>query len=298
VLFVSHRLAEVIEVSDRIAVLRNGRLLATVESAATSPPELVELMLGREVGALERQSAAPRTGEVAIAAEGVSGRVISDLSFAAREGEIVGVTGLTGMGQDELPYLLTGGEPLRAGRVLVHGTSMERPTLQAIREHGVVLVPANRARDAVWMEGSALENLRLPLTRPAQRIRHHAEPAQAAAVMERFGVTPPAPDRLLQTFSGGNQQKIVLGKWLQSRPRVLLLHEPTIGVDAGARHDILTLVRAAADDGNCVLVFSTDYEQLGEVCHRVLVLNYGRLTASLEGARVTETSILNAANAG
>jgi ribose transport system ATP-binding protein len=164
-----------------------------------------------------------------------------------------------------------------------------------------VLVPANRQRDGLWLRATAAENISLPRMGDHVRrgvLRTASEAARSRDLMERLGVRPPAPDRVVSGFSGGNQQKIVLAKWLQYEPRVLILEEPTQGVDAAAKRELLELVRDAAAGGAGVLVCSSDYEEVANFCQRVLVLSEGRVCAELEGDWATEQLIIEACNAG
>jgi ribose transport system ATP-binding protein len=159
----------------------------------------------------------------------------------------------------------------------------------------MVVVPGNRHRDGLWLQATARENLTLPdlnSFRSGRVLNRGAERQVAAALMNRFMVKPPIAERKAATFSGGNQQKIVLAKWLRLDPRALLLHEPTQGVDAGARREVLSMVAESAKGGAGVVLFSADYEQLANTCHRVLVMSAGRITRALSGAEVTEEEIV------
>jgi ribose transport system ATP-binding protein len=205
------------------------------------------------------------------------------------------------MGHDALIELMAGASTRSAGTLEVDGTRVAAPGVRPMLREGVVLVPANRQRDGVWLDATAIENASLPvLGRYFRRgvLRKREEAADTAAIMRRFDVRPPLPDRPVSAFSGGNQQKIVLGKWLQRDPRVLLLHEPTQGVDAGAKKEILEIVKGVAAAGAAVVIASAEYEQLASVCHRVLVLRDGRVESELAGADVTEDRILELCHAG
>jgi ribose transport system ATP-binding protein len=204
------------------------------------------------------------------------------------------------MGQQELPYLVAGARPIAAGEVEIDGSALRASPRGAISQR-VALVPGNRQRDGAWLDATATENVSLPvLDRFVRggRLRLDDERGECASLMARFTVRPVAPDLPVGSFSGGNQQKIVLAKWMQTDPGVLVLDEPTQGVDAGARHDILDLVLQHARRGAAVLIASTDLEQLANVCDRVIVLARGRVTAELEGDRVTEDELLRCCHAG
>ncbi len=295
-LFVSHRLAEVTKISDKISVLRDGRLVATVEASGATQAGLLELMLGRSIGDFYPPKPPESSGEVALSVSALSGEQVEEAGFEVSRGEILGVTGLVGMGQDELPYLIVDRHRRSGGVAEVAGQGEIGSPAGAIAA-GVALVPANRQRESVWMEATAAENMTIAslseYTRGG-RIRYGEEGNDVLNLMRRFQVSPAAPTRPVGTFSGGNQQKIVLAKWLKMQPKVLLLHEPTQGVDAGARKSVLEMVGDSAREGAGVVIFSADYEQLERLCHRVLVLRHGRIGTELSGAELTEANIVRA----
>ncbi|GHH79368.1 putative ribose/galactose/methyl galactoside import ATP-binding protein 1 [Streptomyces sulfonofaciens] len=293
VLFVSHRLDEVMAVSDRVSVLRDGLHVATVETAQTDRDELVRLMLGRDAGRVYPDREPPGT-DVVLAAENVSGRLVQGVDVRIRSGEVVGITGLVGMGQDELPYLLYGALPLRSGRVSVDGTPVDRVGPRRMRAAGVALLPADRARASGAPGATVGENMTLPVLDrffTGGRLRHARERSAVRGLITRYDVRPPRPGQRLGALSGGNQQKVLLAKWLQDSPRVVLLHEPTHGVDIASRAHIFRIIRAAADAGTGVLIASSEYEDLASLCDRVLVLHHGRPGAELSGAGLTEDAL-------
>jgi ribose transport system ATP-binding protein len=169
------------------------------------------------------------------------------------------------------------------------------PSISAASAAGVALVPGNRQRDALWMSGNATENLTVPfLHRFAGPglLRRRAETDFSGQEMQRFGVRPPLPSQQVARFSGGNQQKLVLARWLQMKPKVLLLHEPTQGVDAGAKKELFQLIRAAADDRTAVVIFSSDIEEIANMCHRVLILRHGALASEIPQHQLSEDRIM------
>lgn len=296
VLFVSHRLDEVMAISDRISVLREGRIVATRETARSTQDEIVELMLGRKLEALYPNKCS-NPAKTALCAESVSGSIVKDVSLDVRQGEIVGVTGLIGMGQDELPYLLYGSLPLRAGRVTLPGKDSRRVVPRTMRAAGVALLPADRAGSSGVLEISVTENLTLPVLGGFSRrgvLRHRAETASATHVLREYNVRPPIGSSRLGSLSGGNQQKVLLAKWLHSNPKVLLLHEPTQGVDISSRSQIFRIIQQAAAAGVGILIASSEYEDLAHLCDRVFVLNRGRTSAELAGDNLTEHDIVRA----
>lgn len=297
VIFITHRLGEVMEVCDRATVMRAGRDVVEVPIAETTRSELVAHMLGRRMDDFFPEPPPFSGGEPRLVVTGLSGERVHDVSFTAHGGEVVGVTGLAGMGQEELPFLLSGAQRPTAGGTRVDGAPAAFTTpAQAIRA-GLVLVPGNRLRDGIWIAGTAEENVTLPVVSRFAGlfgIRTSAVRTRAGALLEKVNVQPNRPDYTMSAFSGGNQQKVVFAKWLQTEPGVLLLDEPTQGVDPGAAKELLGDAMQTAASGSAVVIFSGDHEQLAAICHRVIVLHHGRVIAELTGEGLTEQALLEA----
>jgi ribose transport system ATP-binding protein len=294
VVFISHRLHEVLSICDRVSVLRSGSLVATEDSAELTESRVVALMLGYELGDFYPEKHVSRNESIRLDVENLAGGAVSDVSFSVCEGEILGITGLAGMGQDDIPYLLAGGQKRVRGQVKVDNRVIDGSP-RAAKGAAVELVPGNRLRDAFWLGGTAAENLTLPFLGrfwDKLRLRSRRERQFAEREMQSFLVLPMAPSLQITKFSGGNQQKIVMARCLRQDPRVILLHEPTQGVDAGAKKEILNLVRRAADEGAAVVVFSSDSEEVAQLCHRVLIMRYGAISATLSPGEVSEDRIL------
>jgi ribose transport system ATP-binding protein len=274
--------------------MRDGRVVTTTETDAARPDALITAMLGRRLDSFFPDKPQVQPGDVLLDVRDLVGERLQGVSLQARAGQVIGVAGLTGMGQDELPYLVAGVTAAVSGSVAVCGEQTLGLAPRELIKRGMALVPANRQRDGGWLLGTAQENITLPLLGSYYRsglLRPGDERRDSVALMERLDVRPPVPDRAFSSFSGGNQQKIVLAKWLSTEPRVLVLDEPTQGVDAGAKHDILELVVNAAAGGVTVLMCSGDYEQLANVCDEVIVLRDGSVTARLHGDDITEERI-------
>jgi ribose transport system ATP-binding protein len=299
VLFVSHDLDEVREITDRVTVLRDGAVVGTVGTRETSEKTFVEMIIGRrlaELGDVEHVDLTER--RVGVSVEGLSGSIVDDVSFQMHEGEIVGVTGLMGSGFEEIPYLLFGARAARAGRLVVRGdeTDLTRVTPTTSTRAGIVLIPADRKTDGSVGSLPVVENLALAvldnyfngLALELRRMRR-----ETRALMQEFDVRPNDPSLPYGALSGGNQQKALLAKWFQTEPRLLLLDEPTQGVDVGARQQIFELIRAGVDErGMHVLCASSDYEQLALLCDRVIVFGRGRVWRELVGDDVTKDRII------
>jgi ribose transport system ATP-binding protein len=298
ILLVSHRLDEVMHLCDAVTVLRDGRKMADVDRDATDEAQLTRLMLGREPERLTPGPERQRDRPTVLTAAEVRGGDLDGAGVELHAGEIVGVVGLPGSGYEELPYALAGVLPHASGTVTVGGRSLDlahatpRQTIAA----GLALIPGSRAEQGLAPELTALENVSVPrLTVRSSRwnLSNGWQLAEFTSMAGRLGVTPLRPDMPVAAFSGGNQQKLLLAKWLLNQPQVLLLHEPTQAVDVGARRDILAALRSVAETGTAVLISSVEPDDLAAVCDRVLVVESGRVAAELRGP-LTPDAILDA----
>jgi ribose transport system ATP-binding protein len=293
VVFVSHRLDEVMDIADRASILRDGRLVETVATRETNERKLVTAMLGRELDTLY-PALTKAKGRRILAARNLSGQMANDVSLTVHQGEIVGLTGLLGMGHDEIPYLLFGAQQARGGTVDVEDQPLGELSPRKAIEAQMAFLPADRHRQSGIPKATLLENVTMTSGARFMRngwMRHGAERTAVRGVLDMFDVRPADPDRLLATLSGGNQQKALLGKWLQTNPSVLLLHEPTQGVDIGSRKQILQIIAQVAAAGAAVVVASAEYDELAHLCHRVLIFRHGRIARELIGDDLTETRI-------
>ena len=295
VIFISHRLDEVLAVADEVVALRDGQVVARARRGEFDHDELVRMIAGRDVAATSAPDELTH-GEPILTATGINGSRLRGLTLRLHAGEILGIAGLLGSGRDELAGLLFGARRVIDGVVEVQGRPVPGPRPRAAIAAGMAYVPADRRGEGAVMTMSARENLTLPRLRQLRRatgsVDLRAERREAAAWAKRVELRPPAPERALQLFSGGNQQKYVLAKWLRNEPRVLLLDEPTQGVDVGAKAAIYTLIRDAARSGAGVLISSDDTKELVALCHRVLVLRDGLCVAELDRASITEARII------
>ncbi len=287
VIYVSHRLDEVFSIATRATVLRDGRRVGTFPVAELDERRLVELMTG---GAdLEARADARTDGlqDGVLGVKGLRGAVLGGVSFGAAGGEVLGVAGLTGSGREELLPLLFGARERRGGAVRVDGTALPPGHPSAAITAGMALVPGDRHASGSVTSLTVRENLVLTdLRRHATRLgtlRRRAERAESRRWITSLDVRPSAPDAPFMSLSGGNQQKVVLAKWLRMRPRVLLLDEPTQGVDVQAKAIIHNLAREVAASGAAVVIASSDDAELCECCDRVLVVRDGRIAGELRG---------------
>lgn len=301
VIFVSHNIEEVMTITDRITVLRDGRVGGRLDTREATHEDVVEAIIGRRLGRLgsvARDAAAAR--EPQLVATDVSGGALQNCSLAIGKGEIVGVTGLIGSGYAELPYLIFGAKRCRSGEMRLAGA--EPAPLAAIDPKraiglGLAFLPGDRQAAGGVDSLPVVDNLFLPdVDRFFRRGRldRRRMLREAFQLGARFEVRPNDPGMKLSSLSGGNAQKVLIARWMNRNPRLLLLDEPTQGVDVGTRVHIFAALRAAAAEGMSVLCASSDAEQLAEICDRVLVFARGQVCAELSGGPLTKDQIAEA----
>jgi ribose transport system ATP-binding protein len=294
VLFVSHHLEEVFDLADRVTVLVDGRRVATKRTSELDQRSLVDLMTGGVVDDVRRRPVTAH-GEPSLSLEAVGGVELVELDLQVRAGEVVGVAGITGSGREELCSLIFGARP-RRGRVSVRSRDLPSSRPHSSCALGVALVPANRLRDGIVVGLNVRENLNLTTMRRLTRftrIRAGEDRRQAARMSGKLSVKAPSLEAAIEALSGGNQQKVVLGKWLQTDPSVLLLDEPTQGVDVAAKAEIHHLIDSAANGGVAVLVCSSDEAELERLCDRVVVLRHGRAVTEFKGGEIQARHLIH-----
>ncbi|MFN3644327.1 MAG: sugar ABC transporter ATP-binding protein [Gemmobacter sp.] len=292
VLFVSHRMNEVMRICDDVTVLRDGRHVLTAPLRETAQDAVIAAMTGRAVSDAVPPRAAPHGTAVVVRAEGVATPALRALDFALAEGEILGVAGLEGAGQTALMRLLLGLEPLRAGRMTVLGAPPPRSPARAWA-WWIAYVPRERRAEALMLTMPVRDNMLVPhwghhgpLARP------RAEAARTRALAAAVGLRYAGPSQFAGELSGGNQQKVVLARAMAGRPRLMLLEEPTRGVDVGARAEIHALIRAQSAGGCAVILASSDLPELIGLADRLLILHAGRQAALIDRGAMTPADLL------
>jgi ribose transport system ATP-binding protein len=299
-LFVTHRLEEVFGIADRATVLRDGKVQATVDVSAVSHAEMVRHIVGHDVVSDPAADRADATADVALRVEGLSGgEITAPMSFVVRAGEVLAVCGLIGSGTRSVAGFLGGDQRPRTGRALLGTRSLDLGRPQAMRAAGCLYVPGDRLRAGVAADLTVRENLYLARgrlgqvqDRPVLSLRR--ERRRAALLADRFGVRPHGTEQRLGNLSGGNQQKVVIGRALRTEPRLLVLEDPTAGVDVGSRAELHRLTREAAARGAAVLLVSTDFDEVATQADRVLVMHSGGVTAELSGRDLTAQRLASA----
>ena len=299
-IYVSHRLDEVFEIADRIVVLRDGRVVGERRTVDTTPEEQILLIVGREPSQVFRRPV-QRSGAALLQLAGVAIDDVGPIDCRLHAGELVGLIGLRGAGQESVGRALFGLAPLSGGRILLEGKPITPSSPRAAMAAGINLVCADRVTESVVPNLSVRENLYLN-PRAGRRdapgyIRPGREHADAFRLGHEIGLRPNDPELPIEWLSGGNQQKVVLGRWLHLQGKVYIFEDPTAGVDVGAKVEIYRLFDVALNRGAAILLVSTDFEEVEKVCHRALVFDRGRVVAELGMGDISAENLLAAASA-
>jgi rhamnose transport system ATP-binding protein len=297
VLFVSHRLGEVFDLCDTATVLRDGKHVVTTSTRELTTADLIRHMVGRTVSLFPK--AETELGEVRLEVEGLSrAGEFEDVSFSVRAGEIVGMAGLVGAGRTEVARVLFGIDQRDAGEVRVNGRPVRFASPSEAMDAGIAYLPEDRHQEGLVLDFSIAENVTLPILPrlfPRLLMRRSAERAVAGEFTDRFRVRMTGVDQSVGSLSGGNQQKVVLAKWLASRPSVLILDEPTRGIDIGAKVQVHRLISDLAASGLAIVLISSDLPEVLAMSDRILVLHEGRITAEIPRGRASEERVMYAA---
>ncbi|WP_350241070.1 sugar ABC transporter ATP-binding protein [Deinococcus sonorensis] len=301
VIFVSHRLDELYAVCDRITVMRDGRTVYAGDLKDISRLELVEQMLGRQLRSETRQTGFVRSGaggQVLLQASGVThGARLRNAAVEVRTGEVVGLAGLLGSGRSELARVIFGADQPDAGEMRLAGQPVQLRSPSDAIAAGLGFCSEDRKAEGIIPELSVRENLTLALLPRLARagvVDPHRQAQVVADFIARLGIKTSGPDQPIRELSGGNQQKVLLARWLAMQPKLLILDEPTRGIDVGAKAEIQQLIGQLAQEGLGVLMISSELEELIEGCHQVTVLRDGQTVARLEGEGLNEPQILHA----
>jgi ABC-type sugar transport system ATPase subunit len=304
VIFISHRLEEVFEICERITVLRDGRNAGHLIAANSSPAQVVQLMVGRSVEDLYTKSESTETGQTVMTVRGLSRRgtasdasrvVLNDINLELRAGEILGLSGLVGSGRTELARALFGADPFDSGEILINGEPVSIRSPQDAIDHGIALVPEDRKLQALMLLLSVRENVSLPSLSRLSRlgfVRRSQERVLAAKYIDTLSIRTPSQNQRVMNLSGGNQQKVVLAKWLAREPRILIVDEPTRGIDIGAKAEVHELLTALADSGVAVLMISSELPEILHMSDRIVVMREGRIAGELSREEATQERIM------
>jgi rhamnose transport system ATP-binding protein len=299
VLFVSHRLDEVFELCDRATVLRDGKHVVTATTAELTPADLVRHMVGRAVSLFPKVESP--IGDVLLEIDGLSrGDAFRDVSFSVRAGEILGLAGLVGAGRTEVARVLFGVDHADSGEIRLGGQPVSFASPSEALAAGVAYVPEDRHQDGLVLDFPIASNVTLPILSrlfPRLLVRMSTERTIGARYVDELQIRATGVDQLASALSGGNQQKVVLGKWLASEPRVLILDEPTRGIDIGAKVEVHRIISELAASGLAIILISSDLPEVLAMSDRIIVLHEGAVAAEIARADATEETVMFAATA-
>jgi L-arabinose transport system ATP-binding protein len=299
IIYVSHRLREVLAVSDRIAVLRDGQLVEVTPSEETTEGRLIRSMVGRDLGAIFPQRPTGNSAsEPVLVASHLESDLIHDVSITLRAGEVVGIAGLIGSGRSELAKTLFGALPITSGSIELEGKRMNLKSPATAIAHGIGFAPEDRRAEALFGDLTVMQNTTITVLHRLRRFRfvkRRDERRLAEDLTKRLRVKTPTIDQLVSALSGGNAQKVVLARWLAVSPRVLILDEPTRGIDVGAKFEIYQLIRTLADTGVAILFISSELPEVLGISDRIAVMREGHIVGELMPDSATEESILRLA---
>ncbi|MEA2782236.1 MAG: ribose transport system ATP-binding protein [Rhodospirillaceae bacterium] len=298
-IYVSHRLDEVFAISDRLLVLRDGRAVDSRPTRDANPEDLIRAIIGRPPEKVFVRPTAPSAQPVLVC-ERLRIGAIGPISFTLRRGEILGMVGLRGAGHELISRALVGAEARSAGDVTIKGRRFDSSTVHQAVKGGLGFVAADRLAESIAPGLSIRENMFAnPLALGLGLFSWRKPSAEAAVCLEtgqRIGLVPNAPDEFIESLSGGNQQKVVLARWMHIAPEVLILEDPTAGVDVGAKAEIYRMLAAELARGHAILLVSTDFEEVAAICHRALVFRDGMIVDELDAADLSTESLTLAAS--
>ncbi len=295
IIYISHRLSEVFALGDRITVLRDGRKIANLLPKETTPDQLVTLMVGRPVDTTYTRPSRPTPGEVVLEVKKLSGPSgFSDVNLTVRAGEIVGLSGLVGSGRTEVARAIFGADRVTAGEIRLFGKPIAE-SIEASTRGGMALIPENRKTQGLALARSVGDNIVLAglhkMFPSGIFVPRHAVKA-ARAMIDKLRIATPTPRRPVATLSGGNQQKVVIGKWLNADARFFIFDEPTRGIDVGAKSEIFRLLDGLVHNGAAVLMISSEQIEIVHICDRAYVMRSGRIAGELAHDELTEANIV------
>ena len=298
-IYVSHRLDEIFQIADRVAVLRDGVMVGIRSIEHTTPEELVQKIVGRKTR--ETVKSKDELGEDILALSDFSAGPVGPLSITLKRNEIVGLVGLRGAGHEAISRALFGVQE-HSGQVSLNGETPDLRNPQTAMKAGIGLVAKDRTEESVAMSLSIRENTFLNPESIGRKLLDLLGPGkeadQAAMIGADLGLSPNDPSLAIEALSGGNQQKVVIGRWLATKRQLLICEDPTAGVDVGAKAEIYALLNRALADGVGILVVSTDFEEIAAICHRAIVFSQGTIVDELKGTRLTTENLIQSASAG
>ena len=299
IIYISHRMDEIFRLTDRVTVMRDGHIIKTLKTADTNVDELVKLMVGRELKETYPARKPCITDEVLLDVKNLCGNGLTDITFQIRRGEVLGFAGLIGSGRTELAELIFGVKPKTGGHIFLKGKEISPKTPRAAIDCGIALVPEDRKRQGALLAIDIKGNISMAILKRISRfsvVNTRKEYKIANDYKEKMGIKTPNLEQKVKNLSGGNQQKVIIAKWLASNPDLIILDEPTRGIDVGAKYEIYTLVNSLVEEGRTILMISSEMEEVMGVSDRIIVLSEGKISGSLNRNEFNQESIMSLAS--
>lgn len=298
IVYVSHRMAEIFQITDDIVVLKDGKLVKTLTTAETNEQELISAMVGRDVGdTYQNLSRNDRLGDVVLDVRNLETEDVHDVSFTLRKGEVLGFAGLVGAGRTEVMRAIFGADPIISGEIYLDGAQVSFKDPADAIEHGVAYCPEDRKEQGLILPRSIKDNITIPVLgkmRCGPFMDRNRELAVASEAIERYSIRTPSPDKITAELSGGNQQKVILGRWTSSEmsTKILILDEPTKGIDVQTKAEIYQITCNFAKDGIGVIFISSELTEVLNICDGIIVMHNGRITGRVKREDATEESVI------
>lgn len=301
IIYISHRMEELFKITDRVTVMMDGKYVGTKITSQTTKDELISMMVGRELTELYKRSEHQR-GDVVLEVRNLKrGTILNDISFSLRKGEILGISGLVGAGRTELARVIFGIDGIDSGSIVVEGKEVNINSPLDAMNNGIALVPENRKEQGLVLIQSVGYNITLPVLKEFIkfiRVDKKAEDTIISKYVEKLSIKTPSSKQLAGNLSGGNQQKIVIAKWLATAPKVLILDEPTRGVDVGAKAEIYAIISMLAKQGVAIIMISSELPEVMNMSDRVMVMYKGRITGTVDRKDLDQEKIMHYATGG
>lgn len=297
IIYISHRMEEIFKLCDTVAVMKDGKSVGEKRVADTNEDDLISMMVGREL-VHDHYDASREIGSEMLRVAHVTNKRVNDCSLTLHQGEIVGLYGLVGSGRTEFTRAIFGADPIERGEIYIKGKQIGTLTPRQSIDHEMGLLPEDRRRQGLAQKMSVEHNLNMPIYPRISfmgMINRNKEKTICAQYIKTLAIKTPSPKQLVRNLSGGNQQKVVVAKWLASHSKVFIMDEPTNGIDVGAKEEIYSLINSLAKEGSAILMVSSYMTELMGICDRIMVMRNGRLVATVERPDFNEEKILSLA---
>ncbi|MCX6384917.1 MAG: sugar ABC transporter ATP-binding protein [Actinobacteria bacterium] len=297
IIYISHRLKEIFQITDRVVVLRDGKKVESIKTKDTNANELVTLMVGRDIKEMYPKREVP-IGNTVMEVKNLTADGFKDISFKLKKGEILGIFGLLGSGRTSLVKALFGANKVKSGEILINGKKVDIKSPKMARDEKIGLVPLDRKVEGLALHLGVKENITLANIEDLGKgflIKKQLENKKAQMWIEEMGIKTPTMDQEVNSLSGGNQQKVVLAKWLESGSKIIILNEPTRGIDVGAKIEIYKLMQNLCEKGSAVIMISSELPEILSIADRILVMSKGKMTAEYSRKEASEENLLQSA---